>query len=93
MKEYVVERKMILEVIETGERRNMTIRIGFPYWRPDDEFASCPVEYEGLFESVVDARGVDMLHALALAADVDSMLNYQRNRYRFYWPNGEPYFD
>jgi hypothetical protein len=93
MKNCIAERRLILEVIETGERRNLTIRVGIPYLMPGGKFAFCPREYEGLFESVADASGMDMVQALNLASDVDSMLKNQTNKYRFYWPGGEPYFD
>ena len=92
MKNCIAERHLILEVIETGERRNLVIRIGMPYWLPEDPFASCPREYEGLFDKVADAAGVDLIHALHLATDIDSMLKFQ-TKYRFYWPDGSPYFD
>ena len=93
MKNCIAERRLILEVIETGERRSLTIRVGVPYWMPGNEVASCPREYEGLFDTVADACGMDLLQALELAADVDSMLKEQTNKYKFYWLDGEPYFD
>ena len=78
--------------IETGERRNLVIRIGMPYWLPDNSFASCPREYEGLFDKVSDAAGIDLIHALHLATDIDTALKFQ-SKYRFYWPDGSPYFE
>jgi hypothetical protein len=92
MKNCIAERKLILEDIKTGERRDLTVRVGTPYWS-DDQRACCPREYEGLFESVADAVGMDPCQALNLATDIDSMLRPQTNKYKFYWLDGEPYFD
>lgn len=93
MKNAIAERRLILEVIETGERRNLIIRVGIPYLLPGGKHAACPREYVGLFDCVADAKGMDLLQALYFAADVDSMLKSQTNKYRFYWLDGEPYFD
>ena len=92
MENVIAERRLVFEVIETGERRELTIRIGTPYWSAEQGFASCPREYEGLLESVADAVGIDTVQALQLATDIDSMLKHL-TKYRFYWPDGEPYFD
>lgn len=91
MENCIAETHLILEHIETGERRNLVVRIGMPYWSPEDSFASCPREYEGLFDKVADAKGMDLVHALHLATDIDSMLKFQTN-YKFYYLDGEPYF-
>jgi len=92
MKNCIAERELIAEVIETGVRKHLTIRVGMPYWLPDDEFASCPVEWDGVFERIADAKGIDLLQALQLASDIDPMLKMLRNKYNFYWPSGEEYF-
>jgi hypothetical protein len=62
-----------------------------PFKLPGEPFASCPRQYEGLFDSVADAVGADTVQALELATDIDSMLR-QQTKYRFYWADGEPYF-
>lgn len=93
MKRWIAERKLIAEVIETGERKDVTIRVGAPFWRPDDDFASCPVEWDGLFEHFADAKGIDLLQALQQASDIDPLLERLRTKYNFYWPSGEGYFD
>lgn len=88
---YIAERILILEDIQSGEKRNLTIRIGLPTWDENKEFASCPVEYEGLFKSFADVRGMDILHALELASNIDLVLRGYINKYRFYWLDGELY--
>lgn len=92
-KMFIAERKVISEEISTGVRKNVTIRIGVPYLVPGDPFASCPVEYLGLFDEFADAKGVDTLQALQQATDVDDMLRRLGHKYRFFWESGDPYFD
>lgn len=93
MSKWIAERKLVAEVIATGERRNVTFRVGTPYWLPDDEFASCPLEMEGLFDRIADAKGIDLLQALQQASNIDLMLESLKAKYNFYWPTGEGYFD
>ena len=90
---FIAERKVICEEISTGIRKHVTIRIGVPYWPPGDPFASCPVEFLGLFDEFADAKGVDTLQALQQAADVDDMLRRLGHKYRCFWEAGDPYFD
>lgn len=91
MKTCIAERRLILEDIKTGERKNLNIRIGLPKWVQDAGFASCEVEYEGLFDKVADVCAMDTLLALELASDVDLVLRGHIEKYRFYWLDGEPY--
>lgn len=63
-----------------------------PYWAEND-FAACPVEWQGLFKEFADAPGIDLLQALHQAADIDPILEKLRRKYDFYWPSGEPYHD
>ena len=93
MKTYIAERQLILEVIETGERRSLTVRIGQPYWDEERHVGRCPVEYIGLFDRLSDAVGADLIQALHLATDIDGMLEPQTNKYRFYYPDGQLYFE
>ena len=90
---FIAERKVICEEISTGIRKHVTIRIGVPYWPPGDPFASCPVDFLGLFDEFADAKGVDTLQALELAVNVDDMLRRLGHKYRFFWESGDPYFD
>ena len=92
MKNCIAERKLVFIVKETGESKDLTIRIGTPCWLPDDELASCPVEWDGLFEHFADAKGIDSLQAIHMASDIDPLLKLLQNKYDFYWPSGERYF-
>ena len=94
MKQIIAERKLIFAPKGTQTRHDLVIRIGVPYWL-EEGMAACPVEWDGLFEKkeLADSRGVDLLHALFLAADTDALLDKLRSKYDFYWPSGEPYHD
>ena len=75
-----------------SDRKELLIRVGAPY--VDKEGMSrCPVEWGGLFEDFADIGGMDSLQALQLAANIDSMLRKLGNKYDFFWPSGEPYFE
>jgi len=59
----------------------------------DDGAAVCSVEFDGLPEPNIEMHGVDTLHALKQAVDVDPILKSMCGRYDFFWHTGEPYFD
>jgi len=94
MKKAIAERKLIFVPKGTNTRKELVIRIGIPYWL-EDGVAACPVEWNGLFEKdeLADTRGMDLLQALHMAADIDTLLVKLRNKYDFYWPTGESYHD
>ena len=94
MKNCIAERQLMFAPKGSSERRMFAIRIGTPYWVDNDE-ARCPVELDGLplKEKISDAPGMDLMQALELAINIDSLLRKLRNKYDFYWPTGEPYFD
>lgn len=94
MKEFIAERKLMFSLKGTQKRQVFTIRIGVPYW-VEKGVAACPVEWDGLFdkEELADARGMDLLQALHLASDTDYFLEKLREKYDFFWPSGESYFD
>lgn len=92
MEKVIAERKLLYSVKESAIRKELTIRIGAPYVN-DEGMARCPVEWDGLFETFADIAGMDSIQALQLATDVDSLLKRLENKYDFFWPTGEPYFD
>lgn len=57
------------------------------------EHATCRVEFVGIDEPDFVSHGVDSLHALALAVDVDPILRAVSRRYDLYFVSGEGYFD
>ena len=91
MENFIAERRLIAESISDGERKNITIRIGIPYWIEEGEIAGCPVHYEGLFRSFNDRKGADLLQALQLASNINVVLATASDEFNFYWQSGEPY--
>jgi len=79
----------------------LIVRIRGPYlvdkesvnFRFDEGTAGCKLEFEGLSELNTEVFGVDELHALSLAVDIDPYLKSMTSKYDFYWADGEPYFD
>jgi len=93
MSKWIAERELLFAEKGSRERKNLVIRVGVPYWS-EKNMAACPIEYDGLFEEYSDIYGADLLHALHLASDVDSLLKkLSEKKYDFYFPDGEPYFD
>ncbi len=92
MKQSIAERKLFYRSKGSSNHMELTIRIGIPYI-DENGMAKCPIEWDGLFENYADIGGVDLLHALQLASDVDSMLKKLQHKYDFYWSTGEPYFE
>lgn len=92
MKKVIAERKLLYAPKGSSARKELVVRIGVPYLDKDG-MARCPVEWDGLFENFADIAGMDSLQALQLATNIDSMLEKLRNKYDFFWPSGEPYFD
>lgn len=94
MQKIIAERRLIFVPKGTKERKELVIRIGMPYWI-EDGVAACPVEWNGLFDrkELADSRGMDLLQALHLAADIDPLLQKLRGKYDFYWPSGDSYHE
>jgi hypothetical protein len=94
MDKFIAERKLMFSLKNSQVRKNLTIRVGVPYW-VEDGLAACPVEWDGLFDKneIADSRGMDLLQALHFAADTDSLMEKLRNKYDFYWPSGEFYYE
>lgn len=81
--------------------KKLVIRIRPPYFldensvnfRFDEGTAGCAVEFEGFSELNYEVFGVDKLHALALAVDVDPYIRGLTEKYDLYWLDGAPYFE
>lgn len=59
----------------------------------DEGTAICTAYFEGLDEENIEIYGMDKLHALSQALDVDRFLKSFTTKYDFYWITGEPYFE
>ena len=83
------------------QRKKLIIRIRPPHlvdensvnFKFDEGTASCVVEFEGFSELNNEVFGVDKLHALSLAVDVDPIIKSLTKDYDFYWLDGAPYFE
>ncbi|MCP4493500.1 MAG: hypothetical protein GY820_40275 [Gammaproteobacteria bacterium] len=92
MEEYIAEKRLLYSSKNSSLMKELTIRIGKPYL-DDHGMARCPIEWDGLFKDYADIAGIDLVHALHLATDSDSLLGKLRNKYDFFWADGSPYFD
>jgi hypothetical protein len=91
MENFIAERRLIAESTLDGKRKDVTIRIGIPYWIEEGEIAGCAVRYDGLFPVFNDRKGTDLLQALQIASDIDIVLAAMSDEFKFYWPSGELY--
>ncbi len=92
MTKFIAERVILYTSKDDFDQKRLTIKIGVPYLN-EEGIAKCPVKWDGLFEEYSDVYGIDLIHALNLATDIDSLLRKLSDRYNFYWETGEPYFD
>jgi hypothetical protein len=80
-----------LQVAPKGEEPfTVTVEIGTPYMRETGEWA-CPLALEGLYETLLDARGEDSLQALCLAISLalDLLDDIRRKGGRLLWDEDE----
>lgn len=90
----IVERTLVLHDSETGQKGEIRLAIGQPYWTEPGMEAACPVAIYGYFGRLADIRGIDPMSALALAIKfLESMLEGLPKTRKVYWPSGETYFD
>jgi len=88
---WIASRNLIMVSKESGERKMLNIKIGAPWKGGQDEFATCIARYDGLFDGDTTAKGVDTLQALQLASNIDSMLAGFKDRFDFFWVDGDSY--
>lgn len=98
----IAERRLYWAPKGQSERSEFTIRIGAPTlvepgsveFPVNEETGACRREYHGFPVKIDDTiYGADVLQALQLAVDVDSTLERFSDRYDFFFPTGEPYFE
>lgn len=89
----VVERTLVLHDHETGQRGEIRMAIGQPYWTEPGVEAACPVAVHGYFGRLADIRGVDPLSALTLAIKfLEALIEGLPETLAVHWPSGEAYF-
>jgi hypothetical protein len=90
--EVLAERTLLMERDGDTQRRQITIRVGHPYWREEGEIAACPVEIAGMFKDRMPFSGDDFYMALILALDFfDRHIRRTDPDTRYFWPDGTPY--
>jgi hypothetical protein len=102
METVVAERHLLLSGKGQSDRRPLVIRIFAPRqldpasvsFQVAPGTAVCSVQFDGMSgEPAGDTYGADSLQALQLAADIEPILKRLSERYDFYFPTGEGYFD
>jgi len=88
----IAERELKYSAKNSSDLKDLVVRIGMPYI-DDEGIARCPVEWDGLFENYADIAGMDLVQALQLASNLDSLIEKLTHKYDFYWSNGDSYFD
>ena len=89
----VVERTLVLHDHETGQRGEIRMAIGQPYWTEPGVETACPVAVHGYFGRLADIRGVDPLSALTLAIKfLEALIEGLPETLAVHWPSGEAYF-
>ena len=98
----IAERHLTFSEKGRPERTALVIRVFAPRLVESDSVsfqiapgtAVCKVVFDGLPEVAMgDTFGADSLQALQLAADIEPVLKRLSDRYDFYFPTGEGYFD
>lgn len=86
----IAERKLLVQQ-PNGEKKEVIVKIGAPYWVTQGEEAACPVAIEGLYEKLPDVHGVDPYQALELAMQLTQTLLVSSENQKVLWPDGKPY--
>ncbi|WP_369977409.1 hypothetical protein [Xanthomonas bundabergensis] len=101
--ELVAERALLFSGADDAALEEFKVRIFAPVriesknvnFQFDEGAAVCVIELLGLAEQDIEIHGIDGVHALKQASDVDVVLKRiaKKNGYTFFWPSGEPYFE
>jgi hypothetical protein len=98
----IAERCLFFSAKGESERKRLVIRVFAPRlvdpasapFEVADGTAVCTVKFDGITdETQGDTYGADSLQALQLAIDIDPILKRLSERYDFYFPTGETYFE
>jgi hypothetical protein len=101
LRNFIAQRELLYSLKGDSHRRLLVVRVSAPYlidrdtagFSADTGSAACTVEFDGIEIGAIEVNGIDPLHALSLAIDVDAYLKGMKDRYEFYWATGEPYFE
>jgi hypothetical protein len=99
----IAERKLAFSTKVDSARKPLLIRIFAPkpvdpdshLFRPDADTSSCVFEFAGIPDvKPNETFGADSIQALQLAiGDVEAILKRLSDRYDFFFPTGEDYFE
>lgn len=87
----IAERTLLMESEDDPKRRQITIKIGRPYWFEEGKEAACPMEIAGLSPDMPALHGEDIYMVLIFALDFFNNSYLRREGVRFFWPDGTPY--
>lgn len=102
MGKFIATRELLYSDKSDSDRRKFVVRVSSPYPIAEGtvnfEFhpgaSVCEIEIDGLPEKFVEkVYGIDSVHALSLAINIDPYLKGLKKRYDLYWLSGEPYFE
>jgi len=93
----IINREVTVEVLETGERRKLTIEIGYPVFIPEEDIHECITNYGWLLNEIpadikpyfVRHVGVDAVDALMSALDMNGRHARINDIFTFILPNGD----
>jgi hypothetical protein len=88
----IAERPLLMQRDGDPTRRQITIRIGCPYWSEERKESNCPMQIVGLSPTLPAAPGEDSYEALIYALDFFNIIYMRQDMgLRFFWPDGTPY--
>lgn len=98
---WIAARELRVRAKGTHDFSALTIRVSAPALLDDasrfgddgQSAAACTLEFVGVPSLAMKVHGMDTLQALSNALSVDGILRKFEERYDFFWPSGEPYFD
>ncbi len=102
MPKFIAERSLLWAPKGESNRTEFVIRIGTPVvvepgtvdFPVSEGTGACSRQFYGFPVKIEDTiYGADTVQALQLVADVDSTLRRFSDRYDFFFPSGEPYFE
>jgi hypothetical protein len=81
-KPFVAQRELLYARLGATDKHPFTVRIGAPYFLEkattpfdfDSGAAGCTITFDGLNVADIEVHGIDQVHALSLAVDVDRVL-------------------
>jgi hypothetical protein len=102
MDQVIAERRLLYYVKGSSHQKELVVCIGAPYFVEEGMEedvglagdAVCSIKFDGLPVSIRNVHGADRIQALELAIKVvESTLEGLKEKYDFYFADGDPYFE